>query len=257
MSSNFQITAIRLLIPTYKSAMKTKNYNNGISVIMPTYNQGAFIQGAIRSLLNQTHTTWELIIVNDGATDNTSQVVSEFLLDKRIKYLEHKENKGLGASLNVGIDNATYDLIAYLPSDDLYYKNHLTSLYEALINEEAILAYSGVLHHHDSWNKEKNTYGFACEDQIPGYPLQLIQVLHHKTQDRWMEREELVTDDLTRMFWGKLLVRGDGVGTGEVTCEWVDHSRQRHKIMRDTWGGGIYLYKSITRSNILSASSQQ
>nr|MBA3414013.1 glycosyltransferase family 2 protein [Chloroflexia bacterium] len=76
-----------------------------------------------------------------------------------------------------------------------------------------------------------------------GEPLQLAQVLHRRTGKRWMERGELTTDDLDRMFWSCLRQEGEAVGTGLVTCEWVDHPLQRHKLMRES-EGGINAYRS-------------
>lgn len=221
--------------------MKNSNASEGISVIMPTYNQSAFIKCAIRSLLIQTFTEWELIIVNDGSTDDTKEAIQEFVGDSRLSYYELNSNRGLGFAINYGLKHAQYNLIAYLPSDDVFFQSHLTSLYNLLMSEEAVLALSGVVHHRN--NPSTSTYGMVSEGQIPGYPIQLVQVMHWKTPDLWIEREELVTDDYTKMYWEKLLYRGDGVGSGEATCEWVDHSHQRHKIIRDTWGGGIYFYK--------------
>ena len=67
--------------------------NEGISVIMPTYNQACFIRNSIRSLLNQTYTKWELIIVNDGSTDNSEEICLNFVKnDSRFKYFK-KENE--------------------------------------------------------------------------------------------------------------------------------------------------------------------
>ncbi len=63
---------------------------------MPTYNQGHFISRSVQSLLLQSLKTWELIIVNDGSTDYTEDVIKEFILDSRIKYFKNKKNKGLG-----------------------------------------------------------------------------------------------------------------------------------------------------------------
>ncbi|MBT1702842.1 glycosyltransferase family 2 protein [Chryseosolibacter indicus] len=202
--------------------------STGVSVIMPSYNQGRFISRAITSLKEQTHENWELLIINDGSTDDTSMVVRKFLCDSRIKYIEHQENKGLGACLNIGMAAAVYDLIAYLPSDDIYYKDHLQDLSLCLQeNPAALMSFSGVRHH----------YNRQAQGIIEGYTLQLVQVMHRKTNDRWIERSELVTDDLNRMFWSKLEVHAQAIGTGRVTCEWVDHPHQRHKIIQEPIGG--------------------
>ena len=72
-----------------------------VSVIMPAYNQSPYIAEAIRSVLNQTLDDWELIIVDDGSTDRTADVVSQFE-DSRVKYI-HQSNKGVSESRNVAV----------------------------------------------------------------------------------------------------------------------------------------------------------
>ena len=99
-----------------------------ISVLMPTYEQSRFIRRALDSLLAQTLTDWEAIIVDDGSQDATAQAVSPYLHDDRICYHKFSENKGLGKALNEGLANAKAPLVAYLPSDDVYYRDHLHSL---------------------------------------------------------------------------------------------------------------------------------
>lgn len=213
--------------------MDLTDKKRGISVIMPTYNQGAYISGAILSLTLQDFKDWELIIINDGSDDYTKAVIEDYLSDTRIKYLENKSNEGLGACLNRGISYSNYDFISYLPSDDLYFSNHLSSLYSTLTkNENAVLAYSGIKYNSEySTGKIENTY------------LQLVQVLHKKNCLKWMTRSELVTDDLYKMFWGKLGSEEKFIPTSRITCEWINHPTQRHRIIRETSGGNIFFYK--------------
>ncbi|MCS2583326.1 glycosyltransferase family 2 protein [Bacteroides sp. BFG-551] len=97
---------------------------NFFSVIMPTYNQAHFIRRAILSLYEQTYPNWELIIINDGCTDETEMFISDFLDDARVVYIKNENNQGLGYALNQGLKVAKFDLIAYLPSDDYYFENH-------------------------------------------------------------------------------------------------------------------------------------
>jgi glycosyltransferase involved in cell wall biosynthesis len=88
-----------------------------VSVIMTAYNYGHYIAEAIASVQAQTFTRWELIIVDDGSTDNTSQVVAPYLTDKRIVYL-HQGNRGQPAAINFGISHARAPWIAFLDADD-------------------------------------------------------------------------------------------------------------------------------------------
>ncbi len=199
-----------------------------VSVLMPTFDQAAFIRRAIESLCAQTLTDWELIVVDDGSPDDTAALVAPYLADGRIHYHRLERNQGMGAALNHALAHARSALIAYLPSDDVYYAEHLASLVAGLAdNPGAVLAYAGVRHH----------YNRTAPGQIDGYSLQMVQVLHRRTDDRWVERDEFVTDDLERMFWGKLRRRGEFVATGRLSCEWVDHPHQRHKLVREPVGG--------------------
>jgi len=197
-----------------------------VTVIMPTYKHEMFIQRAIASLLAQTLTDWQLIIINDGSPDATEEIVQEFLNDERIAYYKNAENTGLGACLNFGTNKAAADYIAYLPSDDVIYKDHLQSLYDALQqNKSAVTAYSFIRHY----------YNRSTDGIIQNLWMQPVQVMHKKTEDRWLERSELESDDLNRLFWNKL--QGDRVCTEQLTCEWVDHPNQRYKIMQEPIGG--------------------
>ncbi len=199
-----------------------------VSVIMPTYEQKHFIRRAIDSLLAQTLSDWELIVVDDGSPDDTGRLIAPYLADSRIHYLRLDQNGGMGAALNYGLDRAEAPLVAYLPSDDVYYADHLASLAACLKEDRtAVLAYAGVRHH----------YNRSADGPIDGYSLQPVQVMHRRTENRWLERDELVTDDLDRMFWNRLRPLGAFTGTGRLTCEWVDHPGQRHKLLREPEGG--------------------
>jgi teichuronic acid biosynthesis glycosyltransferase TuaG len=113
-----------------------------ISIIMPAYNAERHIAESIRSVLDQTYSRWELIIVNDGSTDSTADVVREFLdLDSRIKYF-YQENKKLSAARNTGITFASGDFIALLDSDDLWMREKLELQVKTLEETNADVVFS-------------------------------------------------------------------------------------------------------------------
>ena len=90
-----------------------------VSVIIPTYNRAHLIGKAIQSVLNQTYQDFEVIVVDDGSTDNTEEVIKEFQKkDKRIKYIKHEKNKGYPKALNTGIKAAKGEYIAFQDDDD-------------------------------------------------------------------------------------------------------------------------------------------
>lgn len=90
-----------------------------VSIIMPSYNTASFIEETIQSVLNQTYTNWELIIVDDCSTDNTDEVL-ENIKDSRIRYFKNDKNSGAAVSRNKALREARGQWIAYLDSDDLW-----------------------------------------------------------------------------------------------------------------------------------------
>ena len=91
-----------------------------VSIIMPSYNTARFIGATIKSVLNQTYSNWELIIVDDCSTDNTDDVVNQYLADDRIHYIKNDTNSGAAVSRNRALREAKGKWIAFLDSDDLW-----------------------------------------------------------------------------------------------------------------------------------------
>ena len=94
------------------------------SIIIPTYNRGYIIRGALESALAQTYRDFEIVVLDDGSTDNTHEIVKSMRSDK-IRYVRHERNCGYGAACNSGISAATGDFIGFLDSDDLWLPDKL------------------------------------------------------------------------------------------------------------------------------------
>ena len=91
-----------------------------VSVIMPSYNTANYIAESVKSVIAQTYTDWELIIVDDCSTDNTDEIVAPFLTDPRIRYIKNEKNSGAAVSRNRALREAKGKWIAFLDSDDLW-----------------------------------------------------------------------------------------------------------------------------------------
>jgi len=105
---------------------------NLVSVVMPTYNDSLYLEKAIDDILNQTYKDFELIIVDDGSTDNTSEILKEYKIkDSRIKILK-KENGGTGSALNLGFQSARGEFGTWVSSDDEKRPEFLKELVECL-----------------------------------------------------------------------------------------------------------------------------
>lgn len=97
-----------------------------VSIIMPAYNCGNFIEEAVTSVINQTYKTWELIVIDDGSKDNTVSILKDLSEnDERIRFYINEKNQGVSATRNRGISLAKGDWIAFLDSDDMWDENKL------------------------------------------------------------------------------------------------------------------------------------
>ena len=111
---------------------------NKISIIVPCYNQAQYLDEALQSVLDQTYSDWECIIVNDGSPDNTEEVAKKWVLsDTRFKYL-YKENGGLSSARNAGISIAEGEFILPLDADDKIGQDYLKLALQAF-QEDASL----------------------------------------------------------------------------------------------------------------------
>lgn len=110
-----------------------------ISIIMPVYNAEKTVQDSIKSVLNQTYHTWELIIVDDGSIDSSGKICDQFQEnDSRIKVF-HIENHGVSAARNYGISCAKGELVCFIDSDDRLYSNALESIIEEIGNSDLLI----------------------------------------------------------------------------------------------------------------------
>lgn len=117
-----------------------------VSVIIPTYNRANTLERAVRSVLNQTYQNIELIIVDDGSTDNTEEVVKK-IADNRIIYLKYNTNRGSQTAMNLGIEMSQGELIAIQDSDDEWLNNKLEiQLNEIYSTKSDLVGCSYLLH---------------------------------------------------------------------------------------------------------------
>ena len=117
--------------------------NNFISIILPVYNGEAYLGEAIESILNQTQTNFELIIVNDCSTDQSKLIAEKYQKkDHRVKIIHNQVNKKLPASLNIGHRTAKGDYMTWTSHDNLLKPLFLETLINALKKEDVSMVYS-------------------------------------------------------------------------------------------------------------------
>lgn len=114
-----------------------------VSIVMPVYNSADFVGSAIESVLAQTYSHWELIIINDASTDVSAEVIEKYKGDSRITLVNHTENKGVCFSRNEAIDSARGTFIACLDSDDEWHADKLAMQVDAL-EDGATISFSAI-----------------------------------------------------------------------------------------------------------------
>ena len=145
-----------------------------ISVIIPTYNRAEHVTKAIDSVLAQTYTDYEIIVVDDGSTDNTKELLLPYM--DRIRYI-YQENAGVSAARNNGIRAASGRWIAFLDSDDIWFPDKLSRQMGSLARTGAKVCFTNVI-----WNSKEagkslrdETYkGKYSDDEVFYEPLELL-----------------------------------------------------------------------------------
>lgn len=113
------------------------------SVIIPLYNKENFIKNTIKSVFDQTFQDYEIIVVNDGSTDKSEEIVLEFN-DSRLRYYS-KENEGVSTARNFGIEKAQSDYITFLDADDYWYPEFLSVMFEKITAFPKQKIYAGAI----------------------------------------------------------------------------------------------------------------
>jgi glycosyltransferase involved in cell wall biosynthesis len=112
-----------------------------VSVVIPTYNRGYIIESAIRSVFKQNYDDYEIIIVDDGSNDNTTEIIKEINSDK-IRLLKHERNRGCSAAYNTGIRESRGHIIAFLDSDDTWENSYLSRQVDLLTRSRAVASFT-------------------------------------------------------------------------------------------------------------------
>ena len=129
-----------------------------ISVITPVYNSKPYLKQAIESVLYQTYSDWELILVNDGSTDGSGEMCDDYAKKDRRICVIHQNNKGVSEARNMGMKHASGEFIQFLDSDDWLYPETIRTAYEAAISSGSDMVIFDVQYEGEgfSWH-EKST----------------------------------------------------------------------------------------------------
>lgn len=220
------------------------------SIILPTFNRAHMLHLAIESVLTQTYKDWELIIVDDGSTDNTKDVIDKFIAkDNRIRYL-YQKNKERSAARNNGIKNAKGDWICFLDSDDIYHTTHLEE-FKNLINQNYSkrgLYFSGLSY--GKYSEDFEDYDLTHKNNIEFIFLNTIgtpRACVHKSIFLKHQFNEKIRIGEDRELWSRILKKNPLYFHKKKTFIEVEHSNRSINLFSEK--EGLKTIKKIINNN--------
>lgn len=228
-----------------------------VSIIMPSYNSSSFIHYSIQSVLNQTYSNWELIIVDDVSSDNSNAIIERCLKeDFRIKLVKLKKNSGPAIARNKGIEEAKGKYISFLDSDDLWLPNKLEKQIDFMKENNVFLCYASYTIIDEESNeigkfiipKNKVNYQGLLKTCIIGNLTAIYDV--EKIGKVYME--DVGHEDYT--LWLKILKEinyAHGIEESLAQYRVRNHSISSNKIKAARWQWNIY--RCIENLNIFTS----
>lgn len=200
-----------------------------ISVLLPVYNCDKYLKQAIDSILNQTWQDFELIIVNDGSTDNSLTILNSYQ-DSRIKIVSYKDNQGVAHARNIGIGECTAEYIALMDADDIACPERLEKEYRFLKQHNDL---DGVYALCQLIDRDGNLIQQQCPTAYHNYKyVRAVAILENPISNptamfrKKIVDEHHITYDETKKigsdykFWCNYLRYGKIVGINEVLCHY-------------------------------------
>ena len=168
---------------------------NKISVIIPIYNSERYVEKCIRSVMNQTYRNLEIILIDDGSTDN-SPCICDMLAQEDLRILVlHKENEGVGKGENLGLKMATGEYIAFVEADDYIVSDMYEQLYEAANKTDADIIKCGFFYNDGILKEETSLYAVADEGETFNAADRPIIFLHHASMWAGMYKSKFIKEN--------------------------------------------------------------
>lgn len=223
-----------------------------VSIILPCFNSGKYLSATMDSILNQIHQNWELIVINDGSTDNTEDIIKRYR-DSRIQYFYH-QNCGVSKTRNAGLERMKGEYFCFLDADDFLPPESLESRLKVFQNNPELDFVDGTVHIYDQVLQKKRS------EWVPNYcgnPLNELISLSGKCffGPTWMIKRknkriykfhEDVTHGEDLLFFIELALQG---GKYDFTNEVILHYRKGHtsamKNIKGLENGYRYIFQSI------------
>jgi len=191
--------------------LQGKNNQQLVSIVMPVYNAGDFLCASLDSILAQTYKNWELIVVDDGSTDNSLQILQDYTRkDQRIRVYSQVKNQGVSRTANFALRQAQGKLIARMDADDVMYPQRIAKQVSFLKKNRAVVAVGGqcVLINEKDQNIGKKTFPTDNESiyrmMYRAMPVQQPTLMVNKSllpkNFTWYEKEYTTAEEVDLLF---------------------------------------------------------
>jgi|SRR5690625_657136 len=215
-----------------------------VSIIMPAYNAQETIKESIESVINQTYTKWELIIIDDCSTDNTSEIIKSYE-DERIIYIRNKINLKVAKTRNKGIEKANYDYIAFLDSDDVWHHDKLEKQLSYMTNNSisfSVTDYELINNNGESTGKYIKSKTQNYKQLLRGSRIGCLTVMINKTKIKKIHFDDIGHEDYAQ--WLLILKENDikSYSLNEILAKHRDTegSLSDNKIKTTKWVWNIF-----------------
>jgi len=227
-----------------------------VSIITPSYNASKFIEETLESILKQTYSNWELIIIDDCSTDNSIEILQPYIeQDSRIKVLLNETNLGAASSRNRGLDIANGDYIAFLDSDDLWLPQKLSKQIAFMQQENVLLSYTSYYAMNETGRtiglytiKSKTTYHDLLKTSSIGT---LTTIYSAKELGKFYFKQIGHEDYVMKLSILKRIPFAKGIQEPLAKYRILSNSLSSNKIKVATWQW--YIYRNIEKLSLLKS----
>lgn len=223
-----------------------------VTVMIPTYNRADFICNAIDSVLGQTFNDYEIIVVDDGSTDNTQKVLSRY--NGKIKYY-YKDNGGEGSARNYGINKSGGEFIAFLDSDDAWYQNKLESQHRILEKDFNIGLVYTAQHVIDENGKttgevKPQNPAHCMKDLINGCRITMTVMVRKDLFLKYGFFDESMKINVDTDMWIRLSNHTKIVYINEPLALWRRHGSNISGNMEQAYVGEVKMYTKLVSADV-------
>lgn len=183
-----------------------------LSIIVPVFNVSSLVRRCLESLINQSFSDSEIIIINDGSTDDSFKYIEPYLYNSQVKYIEKKTNEGVGQARNIGINSSKGNYITFVDSDDWVDLDLYNIMIASIEKSHADIAVCGVKNEFNNYNSSTNRYTYNFSNKISN--IKALSLLTRSESNNYMispvvwnkiYRKEIITHNdirfLKNSYW--------------------------------------------------------